>query len=759
MIADEIIQGVAAYLEANKSGTAISTLTIKERDHGADNTYPAIVVREAGDPQEHEVIRGNFTAPIEVAIRTKPEGDEAATTHRTYTAALADLLTDNASLKSYLQSYIICHDIWHGQGETDESDGYRETTLPIDVFGLAKDGHSITELADFGECGWLYIMQAQCAARSTGRWVGGIQPDKKMVLAHYDTVTDTVTRKTDLYTNNKLDDHSPAASIAVPGTDLVIFAQTEHANASAEDVRIYLSTDGTMANTTLKATVAGTKPTYIQMHLDDNRLFLITRYGGNVLSEWRLLYVEDISADTWTPTDTPLFSHSYITTVPAHDGSGIHVFASAPPNTPTGVGSNDITGAMVWTQNVAYGFIRFSDDAFLVNGQVEIADVKVAASYLHLQSRNLLEYTDEFTTGWTRSSVGEFISMTVVNRWGATDLTSPASRGVYKLTATGGDKTHKVTTAQTFSAAVGEKYTASLYISNISDFDKIYIAGHENCMAGAVDPWAKFRAWGEGIVHSSGTGVTAGIESVGNGWYRCWITYTVEEAVSSVAGMTIALQNDSWTSSFNDNNKGVHIQGAQLESGEKTLYVGVPNTSRNTTQEPVQVTSAAEDFGLWLIAAQQIKEGFVELVWQEQKGFAGINASNHDECFYYYGRLNLSTLALDSPKEKIALTGYGSGNQVNYTGLACIIDVRKVIFGQNDLSGAGTNYLKLWDGTHEFELASSATRKLMRPEPVMTFDSSSSIVPKTDEFVYLSGVYDDLYTNWTSLEAKLAKLT
>lgn len=135
MITDDVVSGVSSYISGAAGGTAIATVTIQDRDDGADNVAELILVQEGGEPEEHEVIRGKYRIPVEVVLRTKPEGDEAAATHRGYARALAKILTDCQALINHLNGSIDCHDTWNGQGATEESDGYRVTTFSLDIWG------------------------------------------------------------------------------------------------------------------------------------------------------------------------------------------------------------------------------------------------------------------------------------------------------------------------------------------------------------------------------------------------------------------------------------------------------------------------------------------------------------------------------------------------------------------------------------------------------------------------------------------------
>tara|TARA_R100000963_G_scaffold23766_1_gene16386 strand:- start:313 stop:729 length:417 start_codon:yes stop_codon:yes gene_type:complete len=132
MIADLVISGVADFLKA--SGKAeLSAVTVYERDFGGDLTYPAIIVADDGTPDENEIIRGQWTVPVAVILRTAPEGDENAATHRDITKAINDLIGDSDLLVGALGQSMQCNDSLGGQGTTEASDGFRETTFTVEI--------------------------------------------------------------------------------------------------------------------------------------------------------------------------------------------------------------------------------------------------------------------------------------------------------------------------------------------------------------------------------------------------------------------------------------------------------------------------------------------------------------------------------------------------------------------------------------------------------------------------------------------------
>ena len=132
MITDITVAGVSDFLKGS-GRPELSSVTFFERDFGGDLSYPACIVTEAGDPEENEVIRGQYTVPISVVVMTIPEADESATTHRQITQAVTDLVGDAAALKDFLGTVMQVNDSTGGQGMTEPVDGYRQTTFALEI--------------------------------------------------------------------------------------------------------------------------------------------------------------------------------------------------------------------------------------------------------------------------------------------------------------------------------------------------------------------------------------------------------------------------------------------------------------------------------------------------------------------------------------------------------------------------------------------------------------------------------------------------
>ena len=136
MITDLVVSAVADFLKAS-GRSELSSVTFFERDFGADLTYPACIVAEDGSPTEDEIIRGQYTVPVQVVVMTIPEDDENATIHRQITRTVNDLIGDGAAVVEHLGNFMQCNDSLGGQGVTEADDGFRQTTFTLEVKAAA----------------------------------------------------------------------------------------------------------------------------------------------------------------------------------------------------------------------------------------------------------------------------------------------------------------------------------------------------------------------------------------------------------------------------------------------------------------------------------------------------------------------------------------------------------------------------------------------------------------------------------------------
>ncbi len=184
--------------------------------------------------------------------------------------------------------------------------------------------------------------------------------------------------------------------------------------------------------------------------------------------------------------------------------------------------------------------------------------------------------SQDFSTTWTLSR-----ATVAVNATTSPDGTSNADKLIEDSTAT---NSHRLFGTITTTAA---PWTFSVF-AKADTRSWIYLRIDRN---GGTTPFAWFDV-ANGVVGGVGTGLTASIQNVRNGWYRCIIT--VDAAMALPNSPLIGLATGDGVSSYSgDGTSGAFIWQAQLEAG-----TGASSPIPTTTASVTRAADAATVTGL-----------------------------------------------------------------------------------------------------------------------------------------------------------------
>jgi hypothetical protein len=159
--------------------------------------------------------------------------------------------------------------------------------------------------------------------------------------------------------------------------------------------------------------------------------------------------------------------------------------------------------------------------------------------------QNYFINSNNFSTGWSPTNATVSTASAITDPFGGTST--------WNLTEDSTTNSHYITKA--FTAFIGSSYTLSMYAkANTRNFIVINLFDNANR-----------RAWfnlSTGTIGTTDSGVTAAIQSIGNGWYRCSILINPTVA-STFPTFVVSNADNSYT--YLGNGSGIYIYGAQLE--------------------------------------------------------------------------------------------------------------------------------------------------------------------------------------------------
>lgn len=177
--------------------------------------------------------------------------------------------------------------------------------------------------------------------------------------------------------------------------------------------------------------------------------------------------------------------------------------------------------------------------------------------------------------------------------------------GIIETTTTG---SHALQANPSPSISASTTYTYSAYVKRAAGARsftlQVNLAGGTT---GAGFAWFNLDtgvATGPTQISATFVGVASGMQNVGNGWYRCWMTFT-SNAGNTSATVFVGLYNTTTggRSYTGDGTSGLHLWGMQLEAGAfVTSYI--PTVASTATRSADIAIMTGANFSNWYNASE-----------------------------------------------------------------------------------------------------------------------------------------------------------
>jgi hypothetical protein len=296
-------------------------------------------------------------------------------------------------------------------------------------------------------------------------------------------------------------------------------------------------------------------------------------------------YWFDVKTHTLS-SEWQVFTHSY--TVPT-DASGVGVYVG------------NATGTTATSVDIAFPMLNYGLTAKPYQPTTDRLNYPRityqngrGALLSEPQRTNLLTYSQQFdNAAWLK----EDISLST-NQIVSPDGTTNAA----KLIANTNNTDHTI--YQGNSTSVARSF--SIY-AKAGEYGYVFLGSNNNVATDGV-----FFNLNNGTINQNTSALSANIENVGNGWYRCIVTSTSWPAPYVIICLS---ENGTSLGFIGDNTKGIYIWGAQNEAGSfPSSYI--PTTSATVTrpQDTTENSSASSVIGQ--------TEGvlYADLIWDRLKG-------------------------------------------------------------------------------------------------------------------------------------------